>query len=125
MATVLIVDDEPDMRMLVRTSIEMSVDDLTVIGEATDGIEGLRMWRHLGGPPAPDVVILDNRMPGMTGLEVASKMLEERPTQTIVLYSSYLDQDARTQAAEIGIAHCIPKDDIGLLTSLLRSLNEN
>lgn len=125
MATVLIVDDEPDMRMLIRASIETSLDDLSIIGEATGGVEGLRMWRDLGGPPVPDVVILDNRMPGMTGLEVASKMLEERPAQIIVLYSSYLDQVTRTQAAEIGIAYCIPKDDIGLLTSLLGSLNEN
>lgn len=125
MATVLIVDDEPDMRMLIRASIEVSVDGLAIIGEATGGIEGLRMWRDLGGPPVPDVVILDNRMPGMTGLEVAAEMLGERPAQIIVLYSSYLDQETRTQAAEIGIARCIPKDDIGLLTTLLRSLGEN
>lgn len=125
MATVLIVEDEPDMRMLIRASIEASVDTLTIIGEATGGVAGLGMWRGLGGPPVPDIVVLDNRMPGMTGLEVAAEMLRERPAQIIVLYSSYLDQDTRTQAAEIGVAHCIPKDNIGLLTSLLGALGED
>lgn len=121
MPTVLIVDDEPDMRMLIRASIEMSVD---VVGEAGDGDEGLQMWRALGGT-ATDIVILDNQMPGMTGLDVATEMLRERPAQVIVLYSSYLDPEIRSQAAEIGIAHCLPKHDFGLLASLLDSLSED
>ena len=41
----LIVDDELDMRMLVRLVIEVANDGLSVIGEAADGIEALRVWR--------------------------------------------------------------------------------
>ena len=75
MTTMLIVDDEMDMRMLVRVVIEIANDGLSIVGEAADGAEALRVWRDLDGPPVPDVVILDNRMPELTGLEVAEQIL--------------------------------------------------
>src|SRR5687768_6149825 len=98
MTTMLIVDDELDMRMLVRIVIEMANNGLDIVGEAADGPEALRMWRELDGPPVPDVVILDNRMPGLSGLEVAEQILAERPEQLILLYSSFLDEAVRSKA---------------------------
>jgi CheY-like chemotaxis protein len=119
MATVLIVDDDFDMRMLIRIALEMANTGLTIVGEATDGVEALQMWRDLNGPPDPDVIILDNLMPGMTGLEVAAQILEERPSQIIVLCTAFFDHDTRTQASEMGITHCLPKRDIDLLPALV------
>ena len=104
MTTMLIVDDEMDMRMLVRVVIEMFNHGLSIVGEAADGDEAIQIWRDLDGPPIPDVVILDNRMPGLTGIEVAKRILEERPGQIIVLYSAFLDDEVRAQADEVGIA---------------------
>ena len=85
MTTVLIVDDEIDMLMLVRIAIEMANKDLEIAGEATNGTDALKVWREMNGPPTPDVVILDNRMPGLSGMEVAQQILSERPDQIIVL----------------------------------------
>lgn len=122
MATMLIVDDELDMRMLVRLVIEMANDGLSIVGEANDGPEAIQVWRDLDGPPVPDVVILDNRMPGLSGLEVAQRILEERPGQIIVLYSAFLDADVRAKASELGIASCVSKHELDRLPDLVREL---
>jgi len=122
MTTMLIVDDELDMRMLVRVVIEMANHGLTIVGEAADGDEAIRVWRDLDGPPVPDVVILDNRMPGLSGIEVAQQILAERPTQLIVLYSAFLDDSVRAQAREVGIATCVSKEDLERLPGVIQEL---
>jgi CheY-like chemotaxis protein len=122
MTTVLIVDDEIDMLMLVRIAIEMANKDLEIAGEATNGTDALKVWREMNGPPVPDVVILDNRMPGLSGMEVAQQILSERPDQIIVLYSAYLDANVRREAKELGIARCVTKDDVDKLASIVREL---
>jgi YesN/AraC family two-component response regulator len=76
MTTILIVDDELDIRKLIRVVIEVANAGFTVVGEAVDGPDALRVWHDLNGPPVPDVIILDNRMPQLTGLEVARQILE-------------------------------------------------
>lgn len=122
MTTMLIVDDELDMRMLVRLVIEMANNGLTIVGEAADGTEALQVWRDLDGPPVPDVVILDNRMPELSGLDVAKEILEERPGQLIVLYSAFLDDNVRARSRELGIALCVSKHDLEALPTLIREL---
>ena len=122
MTTMLIVDDEMDMRMLVRVVIEMFNHGLTIVGEAADGDEAIRVWRDLDGPPVPDVIILDNRMPGLSGLEVAEQILAERPEQIIVLYSAFLDDDVRAQAQEVGISTCVSKEDLDRLPVVIQEL---
>lgn len=122
MTTMLIVDDELDMRMLVRVVIEMANDGLSIVGEAADGLEAIQVWRDLDGPPVPDVVILDNRMPGISGLDVAKRILEERPGQLIVLYSAFLDDDIRRQADALGIQRCVSKNDLEQLPNVIREL---
>lgn len=122
MTTMLIVDDEMDMRMLVRVVIEMANHGLSIVAEASDGAEALRVWRDLDGPPVPDVVILDNRMPGLSGLEVAEQLLQERPGQLIVLYSAFLDQAVRAEADAVGIARCVSKEDLAQLPSVIQEL---
>ena len=122
MTTMLIVDDEMDMRMLVRVVIEMANHGLSIVGEAADGAEAIQVWRDLDGPPVPDVVILDNRMPGLTGLEVAEQILAERPGQLIVLYSAFLDDDVRAQANDVGIARCVSKEDLESLPGVIHDL---
>lgn len=122
MTTMLIVDDEMDMRMLVRVVIEIANEGLSIVAEASNGAEALAVWRDLDGPSVPDVVILDNRMPGLSGLEVAEQILTERPEQIIVLYSAYLDEGVRAQAAALGIARCVSKEELDQLPDLVREL---
>lgn len=67
MARVLVVDDEADIRRLVRLSLELDGHDVT---EAADGVEALRAV----GPDGPDVMVLDLTMPRLDGWEVLVRM---------------------------------------------------
>ena len=120
--TVLIIDDEIDMRMLVRVVIDMSHTGLSVVGEAAAGPEGIEVWRSLNGPPVPDVIVLDNRMPHLSGLEVAELILQERPEQKIVLFSAFLDEEVRSAAESVGVSACVTKEDASELPDLIRRL---
>ena len=111
MITALIVDDESDIRLLVRMIVETANHGLGVSGEAADGKEALKMWR--ANPPV--VVILDNRMPGLTGLEVAEQILAEKPDQAIILFSAYLDRETIDHASRIGVKRCLDKTRIDQL----------
>lgn len=122
MTTILVVDDEPDMRRLVSAVIEIANDGLEIVAEATDGAEAMSIWRGLNGPPQPDVVILDNRMPHASGVEVAREIFQERPDQLIVLHSAFLDDAIRAEAASVGIAACVPKSDVFTLPDVIRGL---
>jgi len=108
MPTTLIVDDDEDMRTLVRSIIIAANEGLQVGGEAADGHEAVSRWRDL----QPDVIVLDQRMPGLSGLEVAAHIFAERPDQRIILFSAYLDADIRARAADLGIATCVAKTDV-------------
>ena len=85
---VLIVDDEPPARERLR-GLLTEIGDVDVIGEAANGAEALSCVHDL----APDVVLLDVRMPGMDGLEAARHLnvLEEPPA---VIFTTAYDQYA-------------------------------
>ena len=110
------------MRMLVKFVFELANDGLQIVGEASDGDEALAVWRSLDGPPVPDVVILDNRMPRLSGVEAAEKILAERPDQLVVLYSAFLDDDGNAEAKRIGIHAVVPKSEIETLPDVVREL---
>ena len=118
MPRALIVDDEEDIRRLVRAVIEIANEGLSVSGEAADGQQALVRWRE----ERPEVVVLDQRMPGMTGLEVAELIFAEQPGQPIVLFSSYLDDATRAAADRLGIGMCLAKSEYDRLPEILWQL---
>jgi CheY-like chemotaxis protein len=95
---VLIVDDDPFIRKLIRTTLEgVSAFDLH---EAGDGAEGVRAARREG----PRLVFLDIDMPQMDGIEACRQMRGE-PVMTdakIVMLTASADDGARTRAATAG-----------------------
>ena len=118
--TVLIVDDEPDMRLLVRVLLERA--GLQVVEEAIDGHDALAAVARLTPPPIPTVMVLDNQMPGLSGLDVAERVLAHTPEQRIILFSAFLDADVRRRAQEIGIRICASKTDLDTLPAVIAAL---
>jgi two-component system response regulator YesN len=122
-AMVLIVDDELDMRLLVRAILQTSSLGVEVVAEAADGLEAMAVFATLDPPDVPDVVILDNRMPGMDGLQVAAAMLKQEPRQRIVLFSAFVTDDMEKEAASLGVRACIGKHDFAHLPQLVADLS--
>jgi CheY-like chemotaxis protein len=118
--TVLVVDDEPDVREMVRAFLELNGFD--VVAEAIDGCEALKQYLALDPPPVPDVVVLDNRMPTMTGLEAARIMLERHPEQLVVMFSAHLDPAMLAEAKQLGVAACLDKTQPARLPRVLHEL---
>lgn len=118
-ATVLIVDDEVDMRLLVRLVLEAARNGIEVVGEAADGLDAVSAFDALDPPEVPDVVILDNRMPGRSGIEVAREMLRREPAQRVILFSGFLDSQLEAEASELGVAACVSKSDVERLPALV------
>jgi DNA-binding NarL/FixJ family response regulator len=115
---VLVVDDEDDMRALVSATIEMADEGLSVSGEAADGVEAIAMWRA----QRPEVVVLDERMPGQSGIQTAERILAEDPDQAIVLFTAFPDPDLFEAATRLGIRVCLAKPDIRHLPGTLWAL---
>jgi two-component system, chemotaxis family, chemotaxis protein CheY len=118
--TILVVDDDADMRFLARAVLEGS--GIEVAAEAADGPEALVKISELNPPPVPTVVLLDNQMPGLSGLEVAREILVARPGQLIVLFSAYLDDDIIAEANRLGVAACVSKGDAMDLASIIEDV---
>jgi two-component system chemotaxis response regulator CheY len=102
---VLIVDDHPSIRYLLRSLVE--TDDFTVCGEASGGLDGIQEAENL----RPDVILLDFLMPGINGAQVASIVKKRMPDVRIILFT--LDEDSvnKVLAATIGVDRVIAKPD--------------
>lgn len=120
----LVVDDDDDMRLLVKLKLELS-GDIEVVAEAVDGIDALDAFARLHPPPVPQVVVLDNRMPGMTGLEVAGHLLERVHDQRIILYSAYLDEETIAQARNLGITEVVSKSEVNDLSDIIHRVHNS
>ncbi len=94
---VLIVDDIPVVREALRWLIEDEAD-LTVIGEAGDGLEAVRRVSEL----LPEVVILDVELPGLDGYAVARQLKALPNPPAIVFLTVHGDAPSRQRAFEAG-----------------------
>lgn len=99
---ILIADDEAPARDRLRTLLER-LDEVTVVGEARDGDEVLDLIRQ----EKPDAVLLDIRMPGLSGLDIAEMLANERASMGIIFVTAY-DEHA-VQAFDLDADDYIPK----------------
>jgi DNA-binding NarL/FixJ family response regulator len=105
--SVLLVDDEPTVRYGLRMRLALEAD-LTVVGEAADGIEALDQARAL----APSVVLMDIEMPHMDGIEATRALLEQYPGTAVVVLSMHDDAATQSRAREAGAAAFVAKHSI-------------
>jgi DNA-binding NarL/FixJ family response regulator len=92
--TVLIVDDNAQLRALIR-EIVAEASNLQVVGEAADGAEAIQLVQAL----RPAIVLLDLIMPQVNGLEVLRWIKVEHPETKVIIVTVH-DEDAYRQAAE-------------------------
>lgn len=118
MTTVLVVDDEPSVRSLLRDVLELDGYDVV---EAADGEQALGAVEK----SVPDFVILDIMMPGMSGLEVLRRLRVEHPVTDlpIMLLTAATDDDTTWAGWTSGASVFLPKPfDPGNLLDWIKNL---
>src|SRR5476649_681784 len=93
---ILIAEDETIIRLDLRALLEGAGHE--VVAEARDGEEAVSLARE----HAPDLAVLDVRMPGLDGIEAARRILEERPIP-IVMLTAYGQEELVARAVEAGV----------------------
>jgi DNA-binding NarL/FixJ family response regulator len=116
--SILLVDDQPLLRRGFRMILE-GEPDLTVVGEAVDGADAIR----LAGELAPDVVLMDIRMPGTDGIEATRAIVESDPVVRILVLTTFDLDEYAFGALRAGASGFILKDvRPGELVSAVRTV---
>jgi CheY-like chemotaxis protein len=113
MMTILIVEDNPSVRRLLRRAVQHIA---TEIWECGDGVEALAAYsEHL-----PDLVLMDVRMPIMDGLAATRQIRRVDPQARIIIVTDCDDEETRAAASEAGASGYAPKQDLTTLEALIR-----
>lgn len=100
---ILIVDDEPIIRMDLREILEK--EGYNVIGEAADGFDAVEFCKK----EKPSMVIMDVKMPFMNGLAAAKEITTQKLAETIVLLTAYCDKAFIEEAKKCGVSGYLVK----------------
>ena len=115
--SVLLVDDHTLVRRGLRLILEDAAD-ITVTGEAGEGVEAVRLAREL----RPAVIVMDCAMPGLSGLAATRKILGESAQARILMLSMHSEDTLVRQAIEAGARGYVLKNavDLDLVTAVRR-----
>jgi two-component system, NarL family, nitrate/nitrite response regulator NarL len=104
MTRVLVADDHPAYRRGVVRALERAGHE--VVAQADDGAAALELARRL----APDVALLDLRMPEASGSEVAARLRDEGSPTRVVVLSAYIEPEVVSAALSAGVYGYLSKD---------------
>jgi DNA-binding NtrC family response regulator len=99
---VLVVDDDAEMRALLRRTLEFDGHHVTELDRGSHVVETLR------GTPF-DLVILDKEMPGLTGMDLLPILRREFPNVPVVLVTAFGGRQVATSAVRLGAARYLEK----------------
>jgi CheY-like chemotaxis protein len=113
---VLLVDDLSDIRLVMRLLLEAD-GRAEVVGEASDGAEGVRLAAELH----PDAVVLDLRMPGMDGVAALPLIRDAAPGTVVVALSALPVGPMTDRAVDLGATY-VRKPDLRRVVNLVGAL---
>jgi len=102
---VLVADDQAIVRDGLVTILGL-LDDVSVVGEATDGVEAIT----LALSERPDVVLMDLRMPGLSGTDATARLARDAPEIAVLVLTTYADDDSIADALRAGARGYLTKD---------------
>jgi DNA-binding NarL/FixJ family response regulator len=105
---VMLVDDQRLMRDGLRTLLELE-PDLKVVGEASNGQEAVQIYAEL----QPSVVLMDIRMPVMTGVEATARLCQDWPEANIIILTTFDDDEYIFEGLRAGAKGYLLKDVSG------------
>ena len=101
----MVVDDHPAFRKGLAALIE-SEPDLSVVAETGDGLESVELYRRI----RPDVVLMDLRLPGFSGVEAIQTILKEFPDGRVIVVTTYDTDEDVYRALQSGAKSYLLKD---------------
>ncbi|WP_454299989.1 response regulator [Salana multivorans] len=117
---VLIIDDEALVRRALAFFVEEH-EDMTVVGEAKDGVVGIQMCRAL----KPDVVLMDIQMPIMDGVEATRHIVAEHPEIRVLAVTAFTSEAHVVPALRAGASGYLLKDsEPGQIAAAIRHVYE-
>lgn len=124
MLKLLIADDEEEIRKGIRCNVDWEANGISVCGEAEDGDETLTLIEELN----PDVVVIDIKMPGISGLEVLEALVSSCSTVRSVILSGYDDFTYAQKAIRLGASDyllkpCRSRDILGAVLKIKAELD--
>ena len=105
MIRVLLAEDQGMVRGALSALLRLE-DDIEVLGSCADGLEALKEAKRL----RPDVIVTDIEMPGLTGLELATRVREESLPSKVVIVTTFARSGYLRRALEAGVVGYLLKD---------------
>ncbi len=105
MINVLLVEDQALVRSGLRALLDQEAD-ITVVGEASDGEEAIRMAAEL----QPDLVLMDIKLPKVDGIEATRRIKESHASVEVLVLSAFEDDESVFQAIQAGASGYVLKD---------------
>jgi len=122
LATIIIADDDQAFRSVLKRLLEKE-RELSVVGEAADGLEAIERARAL----SPDIILMlmDIAMPRLNGLEATRRIRAERPEIKVIMFTKYQEDAYRRAATDSGAEAFLTKTTrLADLLTTIRQLSE-
>jgi len=116
--TIVVADDDPQYREIVRYLLAAASDTVTIVGEAEDGEQALTLVCL----ERPDLVITDLIMPRLDGVALTRRIRQELPETRVILISSHTEDAYRLWASDSGVDAFVSKQVI--TTSLVPAIRD-
>lgn len=122
MATMIIVEDESFERNALKNYIDWELIGVQIIGEASNGVQGLNIAMEL----RPDIILTDVNMPVMNAIEMTERIRKFLPATKILFISSYDDFEYARQGIELNIFAYLtkPVNEMQLLRSVKKAVDQ-
>lgn len=118
MIRLLIIDDD----LLVTTSLKTIVEasgTINVVGVGNSALQAVEQYKEL----QPDILLMDIRMGEATGIEAAAQILEENEQASILLLTTFLDDEYIVEALKMGVKGYLLKQDIEAIVPSIKAVN--
>jgi len=118
MISIVLIDDHPIIRRGLKQQLE-TMDDVRVVGEASNGEEGIELLESL----RPEIAVIDMSMGGITGCEVVHQMIQRCPEVRRLIFSMDADETTVLQAFRNGAhGYVLKGSDLNIIVEAVRSI---
>jgi len=113
---VVLVDDEKDVLLLLEVQFR-AMQGFEVVGTARDGAEALAVVEQT----APDAVVMDLLMPGMSGFEAIAHLLQDAPGAALIAHTGVAGEYVRNEMARLDVGLVLKSGDAGPLAEAVQA----